>query len=143
MYLTAADLKTHLYTNILAEITRADATITDAAIDAGIAEAKSYLGRYDLDALFGTGTTAPTVADLNLQNKVKDLAVWQLLRLANPNINLELYKAAYDDAVEWLTKVTRGTVAPAGWPYAPVPTTPAPDGDSITWTSNPKRRNHY
>ena len=40
-FLTTSELKTHLYAENVAIITRSDDTITQAAIDAAIAEAKS------------------------------------------------------------------------------------------------------
>lgn len=138
-YLTEADLNTHIYAEIVTEITRADATLAPKAIDAAIAESKSYLSKYDLTALF-----ADNFADENLKNKVKDLACWHLIKLANPNIDLALFRTAYEDAIKYFDKVIKGLVDPDGWPYKPDdPVTAFPEGSSVTSSSTPKRCQHW
>lgn len=150
-YLTKTDLATHIYGENINTITRSDDTIVDRAIAAGIAEAKSYLGRYHLNHLFWdgalpapAGVTGQPVEDENLKNKVKDIAAWHLVKLANPNINLELFRTAYEDAIDWLKLVQSGKSSPYGWPYfVDDPDTPYVEGGPIQWTSNPKRSNHF
>ncbi len=51
-FLTPAEIKTHLYGPIVDEISRADATILQSAIDAAIAEVKGFLTAYDTEAIF-------------------------------------------------------------------------------------------
>lgn len=139
-YLTKEDLSTHIYPEIAEEITRSDDDLIDEAIGSAIDEAKSYLSRYDLDKLFGD---PPTPADRNLKNKVKDMACWHLIRLANPNVNLELFRTIYKDAITWLTGIMKGQANPAGWIYLDMANVqPPPDGDTISYSSNPKRQNH-
>lgn len=142
-YLAKADLKTHLYGENVEEITREDDTIVEEAIAAGIAEAKSYLSKYDLDKLFDPDATG-YVADVNLKNKVKDLVVWHLVSLANPNIQYDVARDRYEDAIKWFTNVMKGQADPAGWPY------PADDDDTavnengtVTYVSNTKRNNQF
>lgn len=132
-----------MYAEVVNEITRGDDTITANAIAAAEQETKMYLGRYDLTALFGTEGEAPTVADAYLTNLVKDIACHYLLRPATGGAEQELYQRAYDDAIAALKKIQDGSVQPMGWPYAPVPGTPLPDGNTISWSSKPKRNNHY
>lgn len=144
LFLTEADLNTHMYPEIITEITRADATVAPKAISAAIAEAKSYLRKYDLLKLFGTADTPAEVEDENLKNKVKDLACWHLIKLANPNIDLALFRTAYEDATKWLDKITKGFLDPDGWPYRPVDEdTGFPQNASVYFNSNSKRKNHY
>ena len=155
-YLTKEDLATHIYGENIDTITRGDGSIVAKAISAGLAEAQSYLGRYIIGYLFWDGVTVPDpapswwglgitpITDENLKNKVKDLAAWHLVKLANPNINLELFRTAYEDAIDWLKLVQSGKSTPFGWPYrVDDPETPYVEGGTIQWTSNPKRNNHF
>ena len=140
-YLTIAELKTHMRDEIVDKITRNDDTIVDSAIAAAIAEAKSYLGKYDTTALLGA---APTIADVNLKMKVKDLACWHLIKLANPNINVAMFRASYEDAITWLKDIMKGQSDPEGWTYKPDDEdTSRVEGQGFFQTSNDKRSNHW
>lgn len=142
-YLLKADLGTLLYGENIEEITREDDTLVDEAIAVGIAEAKSYLSRFDLPKLFDDAD-ADFVDDKNLKQKVKSLVAWQLVLLANPNINLTLFRTNYEDAIKWLEKVQSGKADPDGWPYKPDDTeTGHIEGSSIEARSNVKRENHF
>lgn len=111
------------------------------AIDAAVAEAKSYLGKYDLDALLGS---TPTVTDENLKMKVKDLACWHLVKLASPNINLQLFRTAYEDAIAWFIAIMKGQMDPSGWTYKTDDAdTNRVEGQGTFVTSNTKRTNHW
>ncbi|MBT1702947.1 phage protein Gp36 family protein [Chryseosolibacter indicus] len=143
-FLVKDDLKTHLYPEIVEEITRADDTIVERAISSAIAEVKSYLNRYDLFKLFGDAETEPEVFSEHLRNLCIDVASWHLVKLANPNINLELMRSVYSDAIKFLEKVMKGQADPEGWPYKPDdPTTPEDENTSVQWSSNRKRSNHF
>ncbi len=141
--ISQADLATNIYAEIITEITRADSTIADRAINAAISEAKMYLARYDLVQLFGTGSAEPVVQDEYLQSLVKDLACWHLLRLSNAGVDFTAYRTAYQDAISTLKNIMAGQAQPAGWPYLDTTTETTPDGDAINWSSNPKRNNFY
>lgn len=142
--ITISDMKTHLYDEYMDEITRDDDTIVQTAIDRAIAQAKGYCSRYNLAAIFGTSGVDATVNDPQLKGIVKDLALWHLLQLSNPNIEMSRAQAAYEYAVSWLKDVQRGQVMPEGWTYHDTSTDPdPPQGNSVTYSSNPKRRNHF
>jgi phage gp36-like protein len=142
-YLLAGDFDTHVYAENRDEITRSDNTILYEAIEAAIAEAKSYMARYDLLKIFGNDDTEPVVVDVNLKNKVKDLAMWHLCNLGAPNIKLEIVRTRYEDAIAWFKLVTMNKVKPE-WP-SPVDdaTTDADESKTIEWDSVPARQNHY
>lgn len=136
-YLQKADLATHLYGENIDEITRNDDSIVTTAINAAVSEAKSYLNKYNLDNLFGD---PPTPLDENLKNKVKDVACWHLISLANPNINYEVFRDRYEKALRWFEFIMKGQLDPQGWPYkADDPDSNYNEGGSITWDSQPKR----
>ena len=131
--ITIADLQTHIYSENLDAISRGDDTLITRAIAAGIDEAKSYLSvKYDVAAIFAD--TPGGTTDQNLLNKTKDLA--------NPNINLELFRTAYEDAIDWFTKILKGQMNPVGWPLREDdPDTDYEEGGSLQWSSNTKRNN--
>jgi phage gp36-like protein len=142
MLLTESDLYTHIYQDIVDEIKRNDNTVIGSCLRMAEEEAKSFLGRYDLDKLFGIGNAAPEVSSILLKSKVKDIACWQLIKLANPNISYEAFRLAYEDTISYFKMILNGKVTPDGWPLKPDAGDYKP-GASITWKSNPKRRNHY
>ena len=141
--ISQADLATNIYAEIITEITRADGTIADRAINAAISEAKMYLARYDLVQLFGTDSAEPVIQDEYLESLVKDLACWHLLRLSNAGVDFAAYRTAYQDAIGTLKSIMAGQAQPAGWPYLDTTGQTALPGDAIAWTSNPKRNNYY
>lgn len=142
-YLTAADLNTHIYPEVRDEITRNDASLITRAINSGVGLAKSHLNRYDLLKLFGDGTSNPTFKDDYLDSLVKDVICWHLIKLSNPNINVDVFRQAYEDAVKEFEKVKKGITDPQ-WPLrADDPATPNDDAGNVDWSSNKKRSNHY
>lgn len=142
-FLTKADLTPPLYQEIIDEITRGDDAIVTKAINNAIGEMKGSLNRYNLVAMFGTNDTEPTFSEEFLSSLGKDIACWHLIKLANPNINLELFRTAYEDAVKFLDKVMKGDKDPA-WPLKPDdPTTPLDEAGSVSASYNKKRNNFY
>lgn len=143
-YLLKGDLTPPMYPEIIDTITREDEDIVTKCIAKGIAEAKSYLVRFNLVALFGTADDEPTVEDENLKSMVKDLICWQLIKLANPNIDLKLFRTNYEDAIAWFDKVKKSQLCPEGWSYATDDAnTPFPEGDIVSYSTNTKRANHW
>jgi phage gp36-like protein len=111
MFLTIAELKTVIYDYQLAEIVEDDTAIVEMAIQAATEEVKSYLrSRYDVEATFATedGERNPLILEIT-----KDVALWQIIRLSNPDILHERVKDRYDRAIEWLDKVAKGLISPA------------------------------
>ena len=141
--ITSADLATNIYPEVIDEITRSDSTITDRAIATAIQEAKMYLARYDLVQLFGTDTSDPRVHDEYLNSLVKDIACWHLLRLSNASMDYTVFRTAYQDAIAALKNIMAGQAQPQGWPYLDTSSESVPQGDAISWNSNPKRNNYY
>jgi hypothetical protein len=136
--LVKADLKTHVYSEIIDEITRADDTIITSAISNGESEAKAYLNRYDLATMFAT-----TYTDEFLRSLVKDVVCWHIIKLCNANINLELFRTLYQDAIKTFEKVMKGLIDPQ-WPLkTDDPDTDNDDAGNVEWRSECKRRNSY
>lgn len=143
-YLVQEDLYTKIYQEIIEEIVRENATIVPKAISSAIAETKSYLSRFDLLKLFGTDTIDAEVQDDYLKDIVSDIACWNIIKLANPNINIPMFRTAYEDAIAFLTKVMKGQASPDGWIYkADNPDTPINENNAIQWSSNSKKRHDF
>jgi hypothetical protein len=142
--ISADDLKTHQYAATINEITRNDGSIITKGISTAVAEAKMFLSRYDLVAMFGSAPDdlAATFADDYLLSLVKDLAIYHITKLGKTNVYSENIRAQYDDAVGTLKLIQKGQANPE-WPYVNSTTTTAPDTDAITIIANPKRNNYY
>ena len=184
-FITKKDLITHLYPEIVKEITRDYSTsfanlaafpasgqtgrkyiaidtnkvylwngdnafeetqamdIAQLAIDQSIGEVKSYLNRYDIEKMLSDDDTIRTFKDEFFNSKVKDIVCWNLVKLANPNINIDLFRTSYEDAIKYFKDVMRGNVDPV-WPLRiDDPSTALDESGHIASSSNIKRRNHY
>lgn len=141
--ITITDLHTHLYPEVIAEICRGNDDIASQAIETATREAALYLGRYNLPALLGNETGLPDFTDALLQQMIKDIACWHLLRLSNTQAEQALFRQAYLDTLKKLDAIRCGLLEPAGWPYATQNDTAVPPGDAIAYSSNNKRENHY
>lgn len=142
-YLVKADFTTHLYSELIDEITRSTDAILTEAIAEAILLAKGYLSRFNRTKLFDDGATG-FVDDAQLKSVVKDLTLYKLIRLANPNLLTDEIRIRYEDAIAWLKDVQKGTVDPEGWPYVDDDEdTDREEGSAISYTSNEKRGNHY
>jgi len=157
MLVTPEDLKTELYPEIVNAITRADNNEVIAQIKAAEDFCKSYLFKYDLKALFGDDTVdpvvAPTTVDNNLKKTVKIIASYWLVRKANPNVSVDLFREDYQlmigtkESPGWLYDIKEGNVNP-DWAYkADNPDTPNVDesaiNNTVDWSSNPKRTQRF
>lgn len=143
MYLVKEDLTGRIYEEIIDEIVRNDDSKVTKAIAGAIQKAKTKLSKYDLIKLFGDDTTDPEIEDQMLKDWVIDIAVWQLIKLANPNISFDTARLAYEDAIKELNEIQAGKSQPEGWPYKDTTGQTAPEGSAVKSYSNPKRSNHY
>ena len=140
-----ADLSTHVYQSIINEIVEQNNDTIIIAISMAIDEAKMYLTRYDLPAIFGDATadtSATFPPDNQLLNIVKTLAVWNLMGLANPNLDYEKWEVRYKLAIKSLTNIQEGIADPR-WPYQDNTGVTTPDSIEVIAVSNPKANNSY
>jgi hypothetical protein len=141
--ITTSELDTHIYTEVLNEIVRNNISLADKAIATAESEAKMYLGRFDLLALFGDEQNAPLVQDEFLKHLLKDMACWYIIRLANPVIDYRSFRDAYENAIRTLEKIMEGQADPAEWPLKETTEEDLPGSTSVSWSSNPKRNNYF
>lgn len=148
MLVKPEDLNTELFPEIVNQITRGDTDEVLLQLKAAEDYVKAYLFKYDLVALFGTEEEEPTHPDENLKKIVKVVATYWLVRKANPNANLELFREDMHLMIGdsrnpgWLINIRDGKSNP-GWPYKPdEPGTPENESKihgSVHFSSNPKR----
>ncbi|MDR0560771.1 MAG: DUF1320 domain-containing protein [Prevotellaceae bacterium] len=139
--------KTSLYREIVETITRGDSESAELHILSAESLVRSYMSKYGCNAIFGTADAPPTYtgASVELIKKVvKIIASYYLARMANPNIDIELLRLDYQDALKWLQELQKGDVNP-DLPYLPDnPNTPEDASASdVSWHSNFKRQNHF
>jgi hypothetical protein len=131
--ITKNDLVTHVYSELIDVITRTTDSIVTKAIAAAEGEVKAHLTRFDVAA----------ITDEYFFNLLKDVACWHLVRLANPNIDLALFRTIYEDAKKTLLQIHKGLLVPE-WPLkADDPDTAYDEAGHVEFTSNTKRTNHY
>lgn len=121
--LTIDDLKTHLYTEVIETISRDDESLVQEAIDAAEYEAIGYLERYDTEDLF---SKEDDNRDKTLLMYLKDMAVWNLLAVSNPDTDLDFREKRYKTALNWLTKIQGGKLTPKNWVLSSVTSTNEP-----------------
>lgn len=117
------DLNTHLYSEVINTITREETELLDEAIDAAEYEAIGYLERFDTDDLF---SKTENDRDKTLLMYLKDMAVWNLLAVANPDTDLDFREKRYKTALNWLTKIQGGKLTPKNWVLSSVTSTNQP-----------------
>jgi len=135
-YITPEELKTHAYAEEIGEIIREDETIAMACIDMAIELAESKLAKeYDTESIFAKKGTERSPL---LVKVIKDIAIWELIGLANPSIDYADKKFRYEQSLSWLEAVYKGM--PANLPRKEA------EGDkssSFNMFTNPKRENYY
>lgn len=150
MIITIDDLrKSSIYPEILDIITRKDDTVVEMQILAAQSLCATYLFKYDLKPVFGDDTVSPavkpTVVSPALQKIVKIIASYYLVRQSNPNIDLELYRKDYEDAIALLKNIRDGQNNLTELSYRQDdPDTPEDESaNGVSWSSNPKRTNYF
>ncbi|MBS1535322.1 MAG: DUF1320 family protein [Bacteroidetes bacterium] len=126
MFIEKDDLGSVIYSYQIEDITEGDDNLVAQACAAAIEEAKSYLtpniktkqsfdGRllYDVEAIFSAEGTDRN--SLILQH-CATLAKWHLVTLCNADVIYEQAKDRYDRAIDWFTKIAKGTINLTGLP---------------------------
>lgn len=137
MYITIDELKTHARMEEISDIIRDDETIAHACIDMAIELASSKLMKtYDVKAIFDAREAKRSALLVKI---IKDIAIFEIINLANPHIDYADKKYRHEQAIDWLNAVYNGM--PANLPR--LPEQPENKKSSFTYHSNPKRNNHF
>lgn len=141
-FITIEDYKSTMHLDILQPMVRNDEQAIEDAETMAIEEVKGYLsGRYNVDEIFGTlGTNRNSFIVM----VVKDIAIYHLSCLHNPQKFSQIRQTRYDQAIDKLERTQSGKYSPVGLPLKvfETPTQDTPEGGYLL-SSNPKRDNHF
>lgn len=151
MIITVQKLQqTALYKEICDLITRDDDNTVTLQILAAQSLCATYLFKYNLREVFGDDTSEqvvePTVKCPALEQIVIIIACYKLVRIASPNVDVELYREDYLQAIKLLEDIRDGNNNLTELHYiSDDPTTPEDESQTngVTWSSNPKRTNFF
>ncbi len=136
MFITPEEFQSHLYPEAQVTITRGDTAKIEKALATAQRTVARYLSAYNTNLIFGAeGTDKDKYSELILFTK--DIAKWILVRNSNVQVDLELAKEAYDDAIKELQKIQKSMLIP-DWPLSDDNTDPAP----FVFSSQ-KKINHF
>jgi len=144
MLVTVDEIKsTSLYPEIVDKITRGNTSEAERMIQMAEDKVKSYLSKYDIPAIFGTDDTEPTFNSPLLKGFIISIASWYLVKKANPNVNIELFRVDYEDTMDWLKDLQAGKVNP-DLPYKPADDVAGESDDTdVFFSSNIKRTQSF
>jgi phage gp36-like protein len=119
MFITVQELNSVIYEYQLTQITEQNNDIALTAIATAEQEVRSYLTsnnlkqwqdgrpRYDVDLIFSAQGENRNAL---IMQHVKTVAVWYVCQLSNPDIIYEHIKERYDRAIDYLNRISKGTV---------------------------------
>ncbi|GEM55254.1 hypothetical protein B0A58_07375 [Flavobacterium branchiophilum NBRC 15030 = ATCC 35035] len=119
MFITVQELNSVIYDYQLTQITEQNNDIALTAIATAEQEVRSYLTsnnlkqwqdgrpRYDVDLIFSAQGENRNAL---IMQHVKTVAVWYACQLSNPDIIYEHIKERYDRAIDYLNRISKGTV---------------------------------
>ena len=111
IWLTEQDLRKQIRNSVLAQIIEQDASLLHEAELATLSEVESYLRqRFDVAQIWASVNTNRNAL---LVMYVVDMLLYHLHSRINPNQIPEIRVKRYDDAIEWLKAVAKGTLSPA------------------------------
>lgn len=136
-FISKDDIIKSLHLEYLDEITRSDDTIVEVNINAAEAEMKGYLsGIYDTDYIFSrTGSDRNALlVEFNV-----DIAIYNLVDIDRPGIDMEDRYRRYKRAIDWLKAVMEGKI------NADLPKLEEDEEkqQGVIYGSRQKRGNHY
>lgn len=153
MFIEKADLGSVLYEYQIDQITDGNDDLVAQACNAAIEEAKSYLtpnpdskqwldGRllYDVEAIF---SKAGNDRHSLIVQHCCTMAKWYVAELCNADFIYEKAKERYDRAVDWFTKVAKGTINVSSLPQLVRDETTAGDKQPFEFGSRAKFNHDY
>jgi phage gp36-like protein len=110
MFIVPKEMETKLYAYQLEQITGGDEALVTVAIEAAIEETSSYLSRrYNVEKIF---EAIGDKRNAHLLDIVKTIAVWKIIQLSNVDMLYDKVAKEYEQAINWLNRVSRGFVNP-------------------------------
>jgi phage gp36-like protein len=136
MFLIKDDYKLLIKQDLLEVVIQQDDTIRTQAELAAQAEIESYLRvRYDVAAIF---SAVATDRHPQILMYMIDVALFHMHSRINPRNIPELREVRYNQAIDWLKAVAKGSIAP----NLPALASDQPSNRTV-WGSQPKANNFY
>jgi|WetSurMetagenome_2_1015567.scaffolds.fasta_scaffold167723_2 phage gp36-like protein len=142
-FISINDYDSSIHREILDELVREDEAIIEICEDEAIAQMKGYLqDRYDMEAMF---PAAPQQDAADTRNPLvlmmaKDIAIYHIFTIHNPQKMSQIRKDRYDRAIEWLKQVNKGDILIAD--AKEVSAEDMANNSHYQLASNIKRNNH-
>ena len=138
-FIEMKDYDATIHQEILNAVTREDDAIVEVCEDQAIAEMRGYLeSRYDCDKIFAARGNERNALILMF---AKDITIYHVMCVHNPQIFAEIRKDRYERAIEWLKGVSRLEISIADVPLLDKDT--LKEKMPFQMRSNPKRVTHY
>jgi phage gp36-like protein len=138
-FIEMTDYDATIHQEILNAVTREDDAIVEVCEDQAIAEMRGYLeSRYDCDKIFAARGNERNALILMF---AKDITIYHVMCVHNPQKFAEIRKDRYERAIEWLKGVSRLEISIADVPLLDKDT--LKEKMPFQMRSNPKRVTHY
>ena len=138
-FIEMKDYDATIHQEILNAVTREDDAIVEVCEDQAIAEMRGYLeSRYDCDKIFAARGNERNALILMF---AKDITIYHVMCVHNPQKFAEIRKDRYERAIEWLKGVSRLEISIADVPLLDKDT--LKEKMPLQMRSNPKRVTHY
>ena len=113
-FITKEDFYSHIYEEAVSTISRDNDKRLDIAIKAAENQALRSMDRYDTEAIFALTDEEAKLPYAELINYIKDIAKWHFIGVCNVQVDYEVAKDRYKQAVIQLEKIEKGKDI-AGW----------------------------
>ncbi|RHI05077.1 DUF1320 domain-containing protein [Bacteroides sp. AM16-24] len=138
-FINMEDYDATIHQDILNAVTREDDAIVEVCEDQAIAEMRGYMeSRYDCDKIFAARGNERNTLVLMF---AKDIAIYHVLCVHNPQKISSIRKERYERAIEWLKSVGRMEISIADVPL--LNKDALKEKMPFQMRSNPKRVTHY
>lgn len=134
-FLKETDFRSIIRDNVLDDVIHSDKTLLEDGEAKALAEMQSYLNiNYDVSSIFSkSGNSRSQVIIMYLV----DMVLYHLHSRINPRQIPDIRSERYEQAIDWLKKVSRGQLAPD------LPERAAESNNIIQHGSRKKRNNYF
>lgn len=141
MFITENDLYSKIRASDLRQIAGDDTTIIQHAISSsvGLVRSKIDATKYDVQRIFDA---AGEQREGLLVSICVDVAIYEIVGIAQPNIDLTDRRERHNQALAYLDEV-RDRNLPTGWPLLPEDPNTTPDSAPVVAGGNPPRNNYF
>lgn len=115
LFISKEDFYSHIYEEAVNTISRGDDSQLQTAIQAALNQAQRAMNRYDTQSIFSLENKEQKKPYTEIITYIKDIAKWHFIAVCNVQVDYEIAKERYKQAVAELDKIRKGENIP-GWP---------------------------